>query len=292
MIYSMTGYGKATALIGSRRYTAELRSLNGKQLDLSVRMPSAFRSNEMELRKRMGHVIGRGKCDISLQYVIEGVEPRELNQPLIEMYIDSLAGISRSKDLATDDSALLSMAMRLPEVVQQPREEVDEAEWLTIVDLLDEASAQFKAFREEEGKSLEADFRGRIENILRLQAEMKPLIDARILRIRERIQSNFEEIQDRGRLDENRFEQEVLFYIEKLDVSEELVRLSAHCAHFTEVLNEVTPGQGKKLGFISQEIGREINTLGSKANDAEMQRVVVQMKDELEKVKEQVLNAL
>ena len=292
MIYSMTGYGKATALIGSRRYTAELRSLNGKQLDLSVRMPSAFRSKEMELRKRMGHVIGRGKCDISLQYVIEGVEPRELNQPLIEMYIDSLAGISRSKDLATDDSALLSMAMRLPEVVQQPREEVDEAEWLTIVDLLDEASAQFKAFREEEGKSLEADFRGRIENILRLQAEMKPLIDARILRIRERIQSNFEEIQDRGRLDENRFEQEVLFYIEKLDVSEELVRLSAHCSHFTEVLNEVTPGQGKKLGFISQEIGREINTLGSKANDAEMQRVVVQMKDELEKVKEQVLNAL
>lgn len=287
----MTGYGKATALIGSRRYTAELRSLNGKQLDMSVRMPSAFRSKEMELRKRLGEMVGRGKCDLSLQYVVEGLEPRDLNQPLIETYVDSLSGIARSKGLSAQDSSLLAMAMRLPDVVQQPKEEVDESEWSKIAGLLDEAAAQFKAFRAEEGLSLEADFRERIGNIQRLQVEMKPLIDARILRIRERIQSNFEEIQDRGRLDENRFEQEVLFYIEKLDVSEELVRLSAHCAHFMEVLNE-EPGQGKKLGFISQEMGREINTLGSKANDAEMQRAVVEMKDELEKVKEQVLNAL
>jgi len=291
MIYSMTGYGKATALIGSRRYTAELRSLNGKQLDMSVRMPSAFRSKEMELRKRLGEMVGRGKCDLSLQYVVEGLEPRDLNQPLIETYVDSLSGIALSKGLSAQDSSLLAMAMRLPDVVQQPKEEVDESEWSKIAGLLDEAAAQFKAFRAEEGLSLEADFRERIGNIQRLQVEMKPLIDARILRIRERIQSNFEEIQDRGRLDENRFEQEVLFYIEKLDVSEELVRLSAHCAHFMEVLNE-EPGQGKKLGFISQEMGREINTLGSKANDAEMQRAVVEMKDELEKVKEQVLNAL
>ena len=261
MIYSMTGYGKATALIGSRRYTAELRSLNGKQLDMSVRMPSAFRSKEMELRKRLGEMVGRGKCDLSLQYVVEGLEPRDLNQPLIETYVDSLSGIARSKGLSAQDSSLLAMAMRLPDVVQQPKEEVDESEWSKIAGLLDEAAAQFKAFRAEEGLSLEADFRERIGNIQRLQVEMKPLIDARILRIRERIQSNFEEIQDRGRLDENRFEQEVLFYIEKLDVSEELVRLSAHCAHFMEVLNE-EPGQGKKLGFISQEMGREINTLG------------------------------
>jgi len=245
----------------------------------------------MELRKRLGEMVGRGKCDLSLQYVVEGLEPRDLNQPLIETYVDSLSGIARSKGLSAQDSSLLAMAMRLPDVVQQPKEEVDESEWSKIAGLLDEAAAQFKAFRAEEGLSLEADFRERIGNIQRLQVEMKPLIDARILRIRERIQSNFEEIQDRGRLDENRFEQEVLFYIEKLDVSEELVRLSAHCAHFMEVLNE-EPGQGKKLGFISQEMGREINTLGSKANDAEMQRAVVEMKDELEKVKEQVLNAL
>ena len=157
--------------------------------------------------------------------------------------------------------------------------------------LVSEAVDQFIRFRAEEGKSLEADFNQRIRSIQSLKDAVEPLLQARVQRIRERIQSNFNELQDKGRLDENRFEQEMLFYMEKLDVSEELVRLTAHCEHFLGVMGQ-DPGQGKKLGFIAQEIGREINTLGSKANDADMQRIVVQMKDELEKIKEQVLNAL
>lgn len=287
----MTGYGKATALIGTRRYTAELRSLNGKQLDLSVRLPSAYRSKEMDLRKRLGDAVVRGKCDLTLQYVVEGVEPRDLNKPLIAAYLSDLRDVSNAQGFPDADNALLAMAMRLPDVIQQPREDVNEEEWVQIEQLVDEAVEQFNRFRAEEGQTLESDFHVRVNNIVALQEEIGPMLKARVERIRERIQTNFQEIQDRGRLDENRFEQEVLFYIEKLDVSEELVRLEAHCNHFVEVLHQGI-GQGKKLGFIAQEMGREINTLGSKANDADMQRIVVQMKDELEKIKEQVLNAL
>ena len=291
MIYSMTGYGKASARVGSRRYMAEIRSLNGKQLDLSVRIPSAFRAKEMELRKHLGTTIGRGKCDLSLQYVVEGAEPRELNKLLIQAYVTELGELAAGQGFPEKDNALLAMAMRMPDVIQQANDDIDEAEWKAIAALIDEAVDQFIQFRKEEGKSLEADFNKRIRNIQSFKDTVEPLLKARVQRIRDRIQSNFNELHDKGRLDENRFEQEMLFYMEKLDVSEELVRLSAHCEHFLDVLAQA-PGQGKKLGFITQEIGREINTLGSKANDAEMQRVVVQMKDELEKIKEQVLNAL
>ena len=183
------------------------------------------------------------------------------------------------------------MAMRLPDVIQQPNDEIDEDEWKAIEALVKAAVDQFIRFRKEEGKSLEADFNQRIRSIQSMKDAVEPLLHARVQRIRDRIESNFKELQDKGRLDENRFEQEMLFYMEKLDVSEELVRLTAHCEHFLDVMDQA-PGQGKKLGFIAQEIGREINTLGSKANDADMQRIVVQMKDELEKIKEQVLNAL
>ncbi|MAI24320.1 MAG: YicC family protein [Crocinitomicaceae bacterium] len=291
MIYSMTGYGKASARIGLRRYTAELRSLNGKQLDLGVRMPSAFRAKEMDLRKHLGKAVGRGKCDLSLHYAVEGAEPRELNKPLIEAYVSELSQLAADQGFSGKDNSLLAMAMRLPDVIQQPNDEVDEDEWKAIEALVGEAVDQFIRFRKEEGKSLEADFNQRIRSIQSLKDAVEPLLHARVQRIRDRIESNFKELQDKGRLDENRFEQEMLFYMEKLDVSEELVRLTAHCEHFLDVMNQA-PGQGKKLGFIAQEIGREINTLGSKANDADMQRIVVQMKDELEKIKEQVLNAL
>ena len=291
MIYSMTGYGKASARIGSRRYTAELRSLNSKQLDLSVRMPSAFRAKEMELRKQLGTAVGRGKCDLSLQYAVEGAEPRELNKPLIDAYVSELSQLAAGQGFPERDNALLAMAMRLPDVIQQANDDIDEEEWKAISALVNEAVDQFVRFRAEEGKSLEADFNQRIRSIQSLKDAVEPLLQARVQRIRERIQANFNELQYKGRLDENRFEQEMLFYMEKLDVSEELVRLTAHCEHFLDVTGQ-DPGQGKKLGFIAQEIGREINTLGSKANNADMQRIVVQMKDELEKIKEQVLNAL
>tara|TARA_Y100000385_G_scaffold73807_1_gene74468 strand:+ start:1718 stop:2581 length:864 start_codon:yes stop_codon:yes gene_type:complete len=287
----MTGYGKSTATIGMRRYTAEVRSLNGKQLDLSVRMPSAFREKEMELRKALSKAIGRGKCDLSLHYEADGVERKELNSGLIAAYLEDLESIAKGRGYEQDPGALMQVAMRLPDVLQQGKEELNENEWGQIQVLIDDAVSNFLSFRVHEGEALEADFRKHVANITEMEEKIGPILDERIKRIRSRIQANFNEIQDRGRLDENRFEQEVLFYLEKLDVSEERVRLKAHCTYFIEVL-EQPAGQAKKLGFIAQEMGREINTLGSKANDADMQRYVVQMKDELEKIKEQVLNAL
>ncbi|MGY8940420.1 MAG: YicC/YloC family endoribonuclease [Flavobacteriales bacterium] len=290
MIHSMTGYGKSASTIGSRRYTAEVRSLNGKQLDLSVRMPQAFREKEMELRKLLSSAIVRGKSDINLHYEADATDQRELNIPLIEHYLTHLEKLADKKGYEKD-ALLLGTAMRLPDTVQQSREEINEDEWKQIRRLVEEAVSQFLEFRIQEGKTMEMDLRGRVEQILELESKLDPLLTERIERVRDRIQANFDEIKDRGRLDENRFEQEVLFYIEKMDVSEERVRLKAHCQYFMDIL-ETDFGQGKKLAFIAQEMGREINTLGSKANDAEIQRFVVQMKDELEKIKEQVLNVL
>ncbi|MDE0871327.1 MAG: YicC family protein [Flavobacteriales bacterium] len=290
MIHSMTGYGKSASTIGSRRYTAEVRSLNGKQLDLSVRMPQAFREKEMELRKLLSSAIVRGKSDINLHYEADATDQRELNIPLIEHYLTHLEKLADKKGYEKD-GLLLGTAMRLPDTVQQSREEVNEDEWKQIRRLVEEAVSQFLEFRIQEGKTMEMDLLGRVEQILELESKLDPLLTERIERVRDRIQANFDEIKDRGRLDENRFEQEVLFYIEKMDVSEERVRLKAHCQYFMDIL-ETDFGQGKKLAFIAQEMGREINTLGSKANDAEIQRFVVQMKDELEKIKEQVLNVL
>tara|TARA_B110000285_G_scaffold223343_1_gene278714 strand:+ start:6406 stop:7278 length:873 start_codon:yes stop_codon:yes gene_type:complete len=290
MIQSMTGYGKATATIGSRRYVAELRSLNGKQLDLNIRMPQAFRENEMKLRKSLATSIVRGKSDMTLHYESDSADQRELNGPLIRHYLDQLETISEERGFERDAS-LLGTVMRMPDTIQQSKEEYEEAEWKALVELIESATAQFIAYRNHEGTTMEMDFRERVERILSLESDLDPLLTARIERVRSRIQSNFDEIKDRGRLDENRFEQEVLFYIEKMDVSEERVRLKAHCQYFLDML-DTEVGQGKKLGFIAQEMGREINTLGSKANDAEIQRFVVQMKDELEKIKEQVLNVL
>jgi uncharacterized protein (TIGR00255 family) len=290
MIHSMTGYGKSASTIGSRRYTAEVRSLNGKQLDLSVRMPQAFREKEMELRKLLSSAIVRGKSDINLHYEADATDQRELNIPLIEHYLTHLEKLADKKGYEKD-GRLLGTAMRLPDTVQQSREEVNEDEWKQIRRLVEGAVSQFLEFRIQEGRAMESDLRGRIDQILELESKLDPLLTDRIKRVRDRIQANFDEIKDRGRLDENRFEQEVLFYIEKMDVSEERVRLKAHCQYFMDIL-EADFGQGKKLAFIAQEMGREINTLGSKANDAEIQRFVVQMKDELEKIKEQVLNVL
>ena len=290
MIQSMTGYGKATATIGSRRYVAELRSLNGKQLDLNIRMPQAFRENEMDLRKSLAASIVRGKSDMTLHYESDSADQRELNGPLIRHYLDQLEAISEERGFEKD-GRLLETVMRMPDTIQQSKEEYEKAEWIALVELIESATAQFIAYRNQEGATMEVDFRERVVRILSLESDLDPLLTARIDRVRSRIQSNFEEIKDRGRLDENRFEQEVLFYIEKMDVSEERVRLKAHCQYFMDMLNTEV-GQGKKLGFIAQEMGREINTLGSKANDAEIQRFVVQMKDELEKIKEQVLNVL
>lgn len=290
MLRSMTGYGKAEGAVGSRKYMVEVRSLNGKNLDLSVRMPSVLKEKEMELRKQLGARIVRGKSDVAIHFEADAAEARhELNGPVIEKYVDALRTLAEKTDQPTGN--LLSTAVRFPDAMQTSREAFDHEAWEGIHALVVEAADQFDAFRDTEGATLHADFSARLDTIDALEASLDPLLDARLKRVRERIRTNLEETVDRAALDEGRFEQEVLYYIEKMDVSEERTRLRAHIVYFRDIMNTGS-AQGKKLGFVSQEMGREINTLGSKANDAELQRIVVQMKDELEKIKEQVLNVL
>ena len=213
----------------------------------------------------------------------------QVNAPVVHSYIDQLKKVAEAKDQSTDE--LLALAIKMPEAMTSPSEELDEGVWSKLEEVMNEALDNFDSFRENEGKAIEADFAEGISLIVGMSEDLAPLLDAREARVRERIRTALEEVVDKARIDEGRFEQEVLYYIEKNDVSEERSRLAAHCKHFNEIM-ENGIGAGKKLGFVAQEIGREINTLGSKSNDADMQRVVVRMKDELEKIKEQILNVL
>ena len=286
----MTGYGKAEAVIGNRKYSIEVRSLNSKQFDLNARIPSLFREKEMELRKHLRSRITRGKCDFFLYYETDPTQLRhQVNAPIVQSYIDQLKEVAEAKDQSTDE--LLALAIKMPEAMSSPAEELDEEVWSKLEEVMNEALDNFDSFRENEGKAIEADFAEGIRLIGGMSEDLAPLLEAREVRVRQRIRTALEEVVDKARIDEGRFEQEVLYYIEKNDVSEERSRLAAHCKHFNEIL-ENGIGAGKKLGFVAQEIGREINTLGSKSNDADMQRVVVRMKDELEKIKEQILNVL
>jgi uncharacterized protein (TIGR00255 family) len=296
MILSMTGYGKAEAHIGARKYTVEIRSLNGKGLDLSVRMPSRFRPHEMDLRKQVGKSVGRGKSDLLIHFESDASDVRhEVNTGLVQQYVDQLTPLFEANGVPAShlEGRLqqFQSALRFPDVVSATKDILEEGEWEALRDLVSAASEQFIAYRTQEGAVLEADFRQRVGTIEALRGELKPLLEARSERTRSRLREHLEVDLPRDRVDENRFEHELIFYMEKLDVTEELVRLEANCAYFLEML-DADSGQGKKLGFIAQEIGREINTLGSKCQDAGIQRLVVQMKDELEKIKEQVLNAL
>ncbi|HIF02872.1 MAG TPA: YicC family protein [Nitrospinaceae bacterium] len=290
MIRSMTGYGKAEGVIGSRKFTVEVRSLNSKQFDLNIRIPSIFREKEMGLRKTLREMVIRGKCDFFLSYEQDPSEVKhEINTKLVQTYISQLEALADSSGVKKEN--ILGMAIRMPEALQAPKEQLDEAVWTGVEELVIQALNAFNTFRETEGAATLEDFNNRIKSIRNESINLDPLLDKRLSKIRSRIKTNLAEVIDSSKIDENRFEQEVLFYIEKTDVSEERTRLAAHCDHFDEILADGI-GQGKKLGFIAQEIGREINTLGSKANDAEIQRLVVKMKDELEKIKEQVLNVL
>jgi uncharacterized protein (TIGR00255 family) len=290
MIRSMTGYGKAEGVIGSRKYSVEVRSLNSKQFDLNMRMPSVFREKEMGLRKLLRESVIRGKCDFFLSYEQDPSEAKhEINTKLVQTYITQLEALAEGSGLKGEN--LLGMAIRMPDALQSPQEQLDDDVWSGIEKLIVNALDAFNTFRETEGAATLEDFNNRIKTIRNESINLDPLLDERLARIKSRIKTNLSEAIDRSKIDENRFEQEVIFYIEKTDVSEERTRLTAHCNHFDEILADGI-GQGKKLGFIAQEIGREINTLGSKANDADIQRLVVQMKDELEKIKEQVLNVL
>jgi uncharacterized protein (TIGR00255 family) len=286
----MTGFGKAEGVIGNRKYSVEVRSLNSKQFDLNLRMPSVFREKEMGLRKLLRESVIRGKCDFFLSYEQDPSDAKhEINAKLVQTYITQLEALAEGAGLKEEN--LLGMAIRMPDALQSPQEQLDDDVWSCIEKLLTNALDAFNAFRETEGAATLEDFNNRIKTIRNESINLDPLLDERLARIKSRIKTNLSEAIDRSKIDENRFEQEVIFYIEKTDVSEERSRLTAHCDHFDEILADGI-GQGKKLGFIAQEIGREINTLGSKANDADIQRLVVQMKDELEKIKEQVLNVL
>ena len=285
MIHSMTGYGKAEALLPSKIITVEIKSLNSKNLDLNSRVPSAYRDREMEIRNLLAASLLRGKVDFNLYVEVTGeAATAQLNDAVVKNYIDQLAQI-----VDGDPVELLKMAVRLPDVLKNEPMEIGEAEYALIFKAVGEALEAVLAYRADEGKALESEFMNRSQKIAQLLEKVIDLDPQRIAGIKERLRKAVEEI--KGSLDENRFEQELIYYLEKYDITEEKVRLKNHLGYFEETLRS-TDSNGKKLGFISQEMGREINTIGSKANFAPMQQLVVQMKDELEKIKEQSLNIL
>jgi len=290
MMQSMTGFGKATGNYRNHSCTVELRSVNSKQLDLNMRMPSAFRERETELRRIMTNAVVRGKVDLSIN--IEGVEEgrmQQLNRVLFDHYYNEFSSVANEKGLSQD--RLLHDILRMPDVLQPLKLEVAESDWPTIAAIVENAVTAFCAFRAQEGQQLANELRARVDNIHSLMEQVTPYESERITTVRQRLQERLDDIASQHNLDPGRLEHELVFYIEKFDVTEEKVRLSAHCKYFIETM-ETDPQAGRKLGFIAQEMGREINTLGSKANHAAIQKLVVHMKDELEKVKEQVLNVL
>lgn len=289
MLRSMTGFGKAEATIGSKKFTIEIRSLNSKQLDLNMRIPNVFREKELELRSWLSENVLRGKADGLIYYEsLEAEKRMAINTQLLESYYHDLKNFGDKVGMT--DADYLNALMRIPDVMKPESQELDEAEWSKVLALVKEAYAKFDHYRLAEGAKLEEDFRKRIQLIIELRDALEAPIAARSVKIREKIKNNLDELIPTDKIDQNRFEQEIIYYLERLDVSEEHQRLTTNCEHFIDELTG--DSQGKKLGFISQEIGREINTIGSKANDAEMQKIVVKMKDELEKIKEQINNVL
>lgn len=289
MTLSMTGYGKAQAEIGKRKISIELRSLNSKQLDLSMRIPSLLKEKETEIRNEIQKRLERGKIDLLIQLETEQIDtPCSINRALLESYYRDIletSGILRISPPSDPWSVLL----KLPDVLKGEHPDMEAQEWTALMDLLDQAIEQLNAFRIQEGAMLEAFFLNKLQAIESLLRELESFEAERIDKVKTRLEEGLQKVAAQD-YDRNRFEQELIYYIEKLDVSEEKSRLINHCEYFKSTLN--TEGKGKKLGFIVQEMGREINTLGSKANHAEMQRLVVSMKDELEQIKEQILNVL
>lgn len=290
MIQSMTGYGKKTIQLATKKITLEIKSLNSKNLDLNVRIPNYYKEKELDVRKSISSQLIRGKIDFSIYVEMTADESlTSINGALVKKYMQQLRNILQSG--VTDDVELLQMAVRMPDALRTEREELDEDEWKIIQNGISEVIAKLIDYRIEEGKAMEVDLKHRIDTIQNLLTEVKSLDNERLEAIRTRLENAVEEIRSKNQIDRNRFEQEVLYYLEKLDINEEKVRLSSHLDYFIKTLNS-SESNGKKLGFITQEMGREINTTGAKANFAPMQKVVIQMKNELEQIKEQVLNVL
>ena len=286
MIQSMTGFGKASLQLPTKKITVEIKSLNSKGLDLNTRMPSVFREMELGLRNQISQRLERGKIDFSLYVEVTGEETTsKINVPIVKSYINQMKALLPN----ADETELMKMAVRMPDALKTERDEIDENEWKQIQLVINEALENIANFRESEGKSLEIEFQLRISNIYNLMNDAVSYDAERVETIKTRLRTALDEL--KVNVDENRFEQELIFYLEKYDITEEKVRLGNHLNYFLETLNG-TEANGRKLGFITQEMGREINTMGSKSNHTEMQKLVVMMKDELEKIKEQVLNVL
>lgn len=285
MIQSMTGFGKHVVQLPSKKITIELKSLNSKSLDINTRIPQSYREKELEMRKMIADVLVRGKVDFGLYVEITGEETTaEVNQGVVRKYMEQLGNIAKG-----DELKLLELALRMPDTLKTDKDDIDETEYKAITDAIKEALSEIVTFRNEEGKVLEKDFDERLHNLDTLLEQVKAMDPERLATVRERLDKAVADL--KVELDANRFEQELIYYLEKYDITEEKVRLANHLAYFKATLKS-DDSNGKKLGFIAQEIGREINTIGSKANYAPMQQLVVQMKDELEKIKEQMLNVL
>ena len=289
MIQSMTGYGKAELNLTNANFTIEVRSLNSKQIDANVKMSSIYRDKEIGLRKLLSEKLQRGKIELSIwRESSESNANYSLNTELIKEYFSQIEGVTSELNLNSKD--IMSSLLKMPEVLVKGEEKANDNEWDEIAKGIDIAIENILQFRMKEGKKLEEDIITRITTLSRLLTEILPFGKGRIEKVKKSLADKLAEI-DTKNIDENRFEQELIYYLEKQDITEEQVRLDAHLSYFLETMKTDSPN-GKKLGFIGQEIGREINTIGSKSADAEMQKIVVQMKDELEKIKEQLLNIL
>lgn len=291
MIQSMTGFGKATCEYANKKIVVEIKSLNSKQLDVSTRVSGLYREKDIEIRNEVSQQLERGKIDFALYVDNSGKESvTQINQSVVESYYQQIRQLSENIGIEVP-SNWFEVLLRLPDTMKTETVELDENEWLEIRKTISEAVEQLRNFRIQEGKSLEAVFNARIAHIGELLTQIEPFEQERVEKIKTRLEENLQALSEKIDYDKNRLEQELIFYIEKLDVNEEKVRLRNHLDYFIETMqHEKSPG--KKLGFIAQEIGREINTLGSKSNHSEMQKIVVMMKDDLEQIKEQVLNVL
>ena len=291
MIQSMTGYGKAVVAFKEKKINVEVKSLNSKQLDLNTRIAPLYREKEMEIRQMVAEAVIRGKVDMSVWVEKDtAVDATPINAALVENYFQQMKSISDKTGIPMPEDCFYTL-LRMPDVLTKTETEIlDEEEWLVVREAVKEALKNLVDFRTQEGAALQKKFAEKIDNIACLLAEIEPFEKSRVERIKARIIDGLQQIPG-VEYDKNRLEQELIYYIEKLDISEEKQRLANHLKYFRDTMNEPS-GQGKKLGFIAQEMGREINTTGSKSNQAEMQNIVVKMKDELEQIKEQVLNAL
>ena len=290
MVRSMTGYGNAKGLVGNQNVTVEIRSLNSKFLELNLRMPMQFRDRELELRSDLSKQLERGKADLSISFESNELAKRSsVNKEIFNAYYEELSALGKEYHLS--DVNLLDCILKLPAVMNAERQESDDDQWKELKVVINAAIDRFNAFRDNEGAALSKDITMRVDTISNCIPQLEEFETKRVEGVRAKISKAINELIEQTSIDRNRFEQELIYYIEKLDISEEKVRLRSHCEYFVQTIAN-PEANGKKLGFITQEIGREINTIGAKANDAPMQRIVVEMKDELEKLKEQLANVL